>query len=247
MNLGKMKVVQMRKELEDRGLDKSGTRPVLMKRLREALSRENATPAAALTHLPAKKVREREPVGKPLPTTEREVERQDMAPCEERPSEPRDETPQPREMYQEADPDVSREMEREQGGEGLAGESEARPLRQEEGSAAVADVVEMPKGNLAVASKANMDERLRKRRERFGAVERAAVGVETGGRTQPAGTDDVKRLEEIKRRRLAKFGPVEVKPGAVGRGAGENISPEERERRLKRQRRFESVGKATTA
>lgn len=41
MDLNKLKVPELRKELQSRGLDSKGNKPVLIERLREAIEKEN--------------------------------------------------------------------------------------------------------------------------------------------------------------------------------------------------------------
>ena len=41
MDLNKLKVLELRKELQSRGLDSKGNKPVLIERLREAMEQEN--------------------------------------------------------------------------------------------------------------------------------------------------------------------------------------------------------------
>lgn len=282
MNLGKLKVVQMRKELEARGLETSGTRPLLMKRLREALARESSgAPVRDLTHTPlparapaaegagaspraASPAREpREPAPEdaprgtdhaPEPPAERAPERE-RDERERRPDERervRDEgelgQQRAREEEKDGEPgrpprshaaDETRVGESADHGEPAPGPDSGKKLHSEASESAKAE------GNVAEASKKSLDERLRKRRERFGTVERPPAvrkrTVDQGTKRPPAG-EELRHLEEAKRRRLAKFGPVEGKPSPA---VQPDVSAEERERRLKRQRRFQRAGSAT--
>lgn len=43
MDLNKLKVLELRKELQVRGLDTKGNKPVLVERLREAIEKEQGT------------------------------------------------------------------------------------------------------------------------------------------------------------------------------------------------------------
>lgn len=78
-------------------------------------------------------------------------------------------------------------------------------------------------------------EDLRKRRERFGVVERQPRPVAPSADVKVV-TEDERNTEELKRRRALKFG---------GSAADMTLSEEERQRRLKRLRRFQSTSNAT--
>lgn len=209
MKIGKFKVGQLRKELEARGLDTSGTRPALMKRLKEALETEDSAPAKAA-----------EPAQSP------------PSPPEETPALPpreKGEHQPVKAAVQEARaPDAINETDERP--------SEEVAVEAAEGEEISEAVGESPKviatGSLVRASKESMDERLRKRRERFGAVEQPQPKVK---KESHDATEDERKFEEAKKRRAEKFGAVEA----------EGISKEEKERRLKRQRRFQSMGNAT--
>lgn len=239
MKLGKLKVVQMRKELEARGLDSTGTRPALMKRLREALSRDGNRP-------PVQPVQEPEV----LPTHYPEHPRVETPPPQLPAEQPAD-IPQPRqeqaaEPHPKPQPSLRGESAHGQR-HGEVREAEQGTEEGQEGGAQDGSVPDLPveaqqrvaaTGSLTRASETSMDERLRKRRERFGAVERVPVGTK---RSQSEASEEEKRLEEAKARRAAKFGPVSEPQTS----SPANISQEERERRLKRQRRFSDMGNAT--
>lgn len=240
MKIGKLKVGQIRKELETRGLDSSGTRPALLKRLREALSREGNQPQPPVqpiqepkelpTHYP-----EHPRVESPPPALPSEQPADIAQPGQEQPAHLQ---PEPQ-AEQRTDPAI------EQRGEEMRESEQTREDVQEggaQGGSAPELAVELlttaATGSLARASETSMDERLRKRRERFGAVERAPVGTK---RLQSDVSEEERRMEEAKARRAAKFGPAsEPLTSSIG-----DVSQEERERRLKRQRRFASIGNAT--
>lgn len=203
MKIGKLKVGQLRKELQSRGLDTSGTRPALMKRLKEALEAAENAPE------------------KPAEAAEEVAQQKTEAARTE------EETGQAAAAAEQAAA-VDQAVPEETIVEGGASEGvPAEKVEEQEGGKAIAT------GSLVRASEESMDERLRKRRERFGIVERA----KTEGKGKTRETEEERKFEEAKKRRAEKFGTAEE--------GEEGISKEERERRLKRQRRFQSIGNAT--
>lgn len=232
MTIGKLKVGQLRKELEARGLDTKGTRPALMKRLREALDREGERGQQQKQQQKQPAVAPGVPEPNELPTHYPvETPTADNNAAAHREAVPQT---QEQDMHQdqagehlvqhETEKTGNEEHVREQVRETDSGDLREDGVEDGRGAAAT--------GSLARASETDMDERLRKRRERFGAVERASVGEKRGANDEDS--EEQRRFEEAKMKRAAKFGPVS--------GVDANVSQEERERRLKRQRRFQSLG-----
>lgn len=155
-NLSKLKVDELRAELKARGLQTSGTKPALLKRLKAAVAAARVAPT--------------EPEAAPAPAAE-------AAPA----AEPTDAAPEP-----------------------------------------------------ADAGADSMEERLKRRRERFGVVEKEPVAAREGKKAKEARMRA--EFEAAKARRARKFSAVDPGVGA--------LDPDEVERRLKRQRRFATNGQA---
>lgn len=237
MKLGKLKVVQLRKELDARGLDSSGTRPILMRRLRAAMESEPA-PAQVVSQShntqPEQQQQNARAVSSVAMQTQPETARHPEARAEHTPSE------QPQTSHTAApgsQPRAAPPPTADHAGADKSQQQNNDDLVEQE---AVAHKGAVATGSLTAATNASFDERMKLRRERFGSV--PAQTRKTASADTPVTTSltAVEKEREILKRRALKFGLTEGR-----RTANNNLSADELERRLKRQRRFQNTGSTT--
>lgn len=250
MKLAKMKVVEMRKELDARGLDSSGTRPTLMKRLKEALNREEDKKALE---------QKTEVLSKAEKT--RQSERDQTGNKEDD-----SKTPSPRPSVttspKEAEDLPNQEDSSPREAVAAASEEQAPTATQQPAPAQGTDKP-ATSGAIGHSSEMTLDERMQKRLLRFGAVKdvpdttkdaiqrrRKRFGIvdkdqeeKPTKRRRPSTEVDeqvLKEHEEAKKRRAIKFG---ISLNASKEPAASSaVSADETEKRLRRQRRFQQVG-----
>lgn len=271
MKIGKLKVVQIRKELQDRGLNTSGTRPALVKRLREALQHEQQQqgqqqqeqqqhqqqqeqprkdddstgskppvpasdtgtknhPSPAQSSTPGDVTLNASPRATSPPSATRVPAEQESSRAKNQPREP----PAPAEANVDCRNDGHQ---RPDDVDGVRKDSETRvDAGADDGRLAVAN------GDLKRLNELALEERMKKRMQRFGAVEKPPPKSnkplpESTKTVKPKAPCDLSKInDELKRRRAIKFGTA---------FDDSRLSKEERERRLKRQRRFQSTDSGT--
>lgn len=249
MKLARLKVVQMRKELEGRGLDSSGTRPTLMRRLREAMEKEEqegsvnagdgATDKNDNASIPSNQ--------NSAVQNERREQRTENGIAQEASVA---QQPNDADQHQPSDP--------------------VQPVETTDPSDSVSMAAMKATGSLQDASAVSFDERMKQRRERFGAAKDETPEEAAKRRRARFGLAKEETPEEAAKRRRGRFGDVktaivdvekakeqeilEKRASKFGLNASakqtkrpvEKVSAEEEERRLKRQRRFEKVGTASS-
>lgn len=241
MKLAKLKVVQMRKELTNRGLDATGNRPALMKRLREALEKEQQMKKAEPK--PTEQVAQPNPPENQKGQTQKNAQEESKSVSEQNEAKPRanefNETVQPHPQDDQQQPDL--EQPKSSPEPVNVRQNRVTELNTAEDKKVVEEQVNvnpsLGSGNLSQLKAIADEERMRRRMERFGLPSASAAPEKTSPRK--AAGDSKGNTEEIeaerKRRRALRFGT----------GKSDDLDAEERQRRLKRLRRFQSPNKTT--